>query len=184
MLSKRQITTKLYTLFADTAKEIRRLLQQHPELFPEELINDAGKISRGENYRGLPYVILDYPRRFTQTDVLACRTMFWWGQHVSFTLQLQGYSLGRFRQSLINNYPTLNQPGVYVSVGHKPWEHHFDADNYTPIIEAAPNPEAWAALMQERTFVRLAAKAPLSELEQTPELALQWYKVFINALRP
>jgi len=48
------------------------------------------KISRGENYLGLPYLVLDYPRLFRPDAVLAIRTFFWWGHFFSSTLQLSG----------------------------------------------------------------------------------------------
>ena len=48
------------------------------------------KISKGENYRGLPYVMLDYPRLFGREEVLAIRTFFWWGHGFSVTLHLKG----------------------------------------------------------------------------------------------
>ncbi|HVE61539.1 MAG TPA: hypothetical protein VNA26_06955, partial [Chitinophagaceae bacterium] len=37
------------------------------------------KISRGENYEGLPYLILDYPRLFDVSHIFTIRSMFWCG---------------------------------------------------------------------------------------------------------
>jgi hypothetical protein len=49
-----------------------------------------GKISRGENYQLLPYIILDYPSYFSRNNIFAVRTMFWWGNFFSITLHLSG----------------------------------------------------------------------------------------------
>ena len=48
------------------------------------------KISKGENYKGLPWVMLDYPRVFGKEDVYAIRTFFLWGHAFSITLHLKG----------------------------------------------------------------------------------------------
>ena len=45
------------------------------------------KISKGENYLGLPYIILDYPRYSDSEDLFFIRQMFWWGHFFSHTLQ-------------------------------------------------------------------------------------------------
>ena len=55
----------------------------------------SAKISKGENM-GLPWVMLDYPRLFGQEDVLAIRTMFWWGHCFSVTLHLKGRYYGAY----------------------------------------------------------------------------------------
>src|SRR4051812_18837239 len=69
-------------------------LEAHPLTmefsFPEGCIQKGGKISRGERYKELPYVILDYPRHFSKADIFAFRTMFWWGHYFSATLHLSG----------------------------------------------------------------------------------------------
>ena len=57
---------------------------------PEAVIQSSPKITRGENYQLLPYVILDYPRCFQKEQVFAIRTMFWWGKGISITLHVSG----------------------------------------------------------------------------------------------
>src|SRR5450755_2986522 len=56
----------------------------------KEILETPPRISKGENYKGLPWVVLDYPRAFGRLDVLAVRTLFWWGNYFSVTLHLKG----------------------------------------------------------------------------------------------
>ena len=44
-----------------------------PDFLPAEMLFHSPKISKGENYKGLPYVMLDYPRCFGKTDIFAIR---------------------------------------------------------------------------------------------------------------
>src|SRR5438105_15186190 len=62
------------------------------------------KISKGENYRGLPYLILDYPRLFEKENILAIRTMFWWGNFFSITLHLAGSYKKQHEEKCIQVY--------------------------------------------------------------------------------
>jgi hypothetical protein len=54
------------------------------------LFNTSPKISRGEYYMGLPYVILDYPRESKDQNLFFIRSMFWWGNFYSSTLHISG----------------------------------------------------------------------------------------------
>src|ERR1700743_3182070 len=83
------------------------------------------KISRGENYRGLPWVMLDYPRVFGREDVLAIRTMFWWGHGFSVTLHLKGKYQELFLPVIRRRQHELSAQGFYMGVGADEWRHEL-----------------------------------------------------------
>lgn len=78
ILTKNGILEKVSHLLGSIQQSYQLQLQQVSSL-PPEILASAPKISRGENYKGLPWLVLDYPRCFGQQDVFAMRTMFWWG---------------------------------------------------------------------------------------------------------
>src|SRR4051794_13074066 len=80
LLAKNVIIQKVYHLFGELSETYKKELANAVPGFGS-LIDP--KTSRGENYRGLPYVILDFPRQFTKVDVLAVRSFFWWGNFFS-----------------------------------------------------------------------------------------------------
>ncbi|MFX8895293.1 hypothetical protein ABTM96_19365, partial [Acinetobacter baumannii] len=89
----------------------------------------SAKISRGEHYEGLPWVMIDYPRYFKKNHFFAIRTFFWWGNFFSLTLQLKGkYQLG-FQGS---NFETL-KADWFICVNEDEWQHHFRQDNYVKL---------------------------------------------------
>ncbi|HEY6901247.1 MAG TPA: hypothetical protein VI233_11410, partial [Puia sp.] len=95
ILTKNSIIKKTVGLFAGLADEYRTAWAPgHAGEAGEAGVPGAQgaspKISKGENYKGLPYVMLDYPRLFGREDVLAIRTFFWWGHGFSVTLHLKG----------------------------------------------------------------------------------------------
>ena len=100
ILTKNNIIQKLFVLFGELSEtwQSNTVLQQLPSAINEI----PPKISKGENYEGLPYVMLDYPRCFSKEDVFAIRTFFWWGNFFSITLHLKGKYKEQFEQVILN----------------------------------------------------------------------------------
>ncbi|MBA3901915.1 MAG: hypothetical protein H0X62_17220 [Bacteroidetes bacterium] len=106
--TKAAVIQKVQILFAEVRQGLQKLVDEHPNILPEEVNKSHFKISKGENYKGLPYVILDYPAYYTKEDVFAFRAMFWWGNHLSFSFHLQGMPLLRLKEQLKEKL--LNNP--------------------------------------------------------------------------
>jgi hypothetical protein len=90
LLTKNTIIEKVFALFGDVAHQMRDNFAAGEGIIPAEVLVPSPKISKGENYKGLPWVMLDYPRFFNREDAFAIRTMFWWGHFFSVTLHLKG----------------------------------------------------------------------------------------------
>lgn len=63
----------------------------------KELTATMPKISKGENYLQLPYLILDYPAIFEKNNIFALRTFFWWGNFLVSTFMSAAYIKLPFR---------------------------------------------------------------------------------------
>ena len=69
----------------------------------KELTATMPKISKGENYLQLPYLILDYPAIFEKNNIFALRTFFWWGNFFSINLHISGIYKTAFQDTLLKN---------------------------------------------------------------------------------
>ena len=78
ILTKNSILQKTMQLFATLQTEQQKWMESNGNSWPVQIINSCPKISRGENYLGLPWLMLDYPRMFNKEKVFAVRTFFWW----------------------------------------------------------------------------------------------------------
>ncbi|HEX8356590.1 MAG TPA: hypothetical protein VF610_04230, partial [Segetibacter sp.] len=132
ILTKNRIIQIVYGLFGELAANYENTLGNHLIWEQKPL---AAKISRGENYLGLPYVIMDYPRQFDKTDVFAIRSYFWWGNFFSITLQLSGSFQQKYSDALSEAINKNHFKGWYISLSDDPWQHHFKSDNYVLIEE-------------------------------------------------
>ena len=119
------------------------------------------KISKGENYLGLPYVILDYPRITKGEDLFFIRSMFWWGNFFSSTLQLAGSYKSRFREKIVAAYPILKNEGYFIGINPAPWVHHFGEDNYKKI--GSLSHDAFVVILEESHHIKIAASWPVME---------------------
>src|SRR5215467_3803243 len=90
ILTKNLVIKKAQRLLEEVQETNLRHVKEGSINFPKEVIGISPKISKGENYSGLPWLMLDFPRFFEKEKVFAIRTMFWWGNFFSTTLHLSG----------------------------------------------------------------------------------------------
>ena len=82
ILTKNRIIEKIKALFASLQTQQQGTFELSQSFYDEEL-QSTPKISKGENYRGLPYLVLDYPRFFNKEDIFVIRSFFLVGQFFS-----------------------------------------------------------------------------------------------------
>ncbi|HJW17516.1 MAG TPA: hypothetical protein VJ499_10370 [Flavisolibacter sp.] len=126
-----------------------------------KLFSISPKISRGEYYEGLPYVVLDYPRYSRSPDLCFIRTMFWWGHFFSSTLQVSGDIKTRYIPAIEAAYELLAEKDYYIGVNTDPWQHHFEENNYIPVQRLSAG--AFQAILEEQEHIKIAAKLPLAQ---------------------
>lgn len=182
IFSKNLILQKAVALMSGLQARLQELDSlQHFPYYPEPTLNNGPKISKGENYRGLPFVILDYPRHFSKESVFALRTMFWWGNFFSCTL----HAAGKTKQIL---YPSLLQAAYRRASGTAwqicrntdQWEHHMEPDNYIPLAQMElPSLQEIAG---RQPFFKLSLIIPLDRWDEVPNLAVEQYNDLLNEL--
>ncbi|OQP46732.1 hypothetical protein [Niastella populi] len=180
LLTKNTIIEKVFALFGDVAHQMRDNFDSRRGILPAEVLVPSPKISKGENYRGLPWVMLDYPRLFTRHDAFAIRTMFWWGHFLSVTLHLKGEYKKRYEQQLLNNFSLLTTKQFYVCVSGEEWRHEFDEDNYKPLTQL--NSSAVEEILLANNFCKLSAKISLPQWNQSKALLIDLHETIITSI--
>ncbi len=138
------------------------------------------KISKGERYKDLPYVILDHPRLFSRDDIFALRTMFWWGHDFTATLHLAGHSLARHRAALLPARAQLAAAGAQLYLPADPWQHEISEGIYQPLEQCMP--AAWAHAV-DGAFLKLARPFALDNWEKIVPEVTEFYGKVLEALR-
>lgn len=174
ILTKNRILLTLRSLLETIGQQV----QQDVPL-QTEMTRIPPKVSRGENYQGLPWLMLDYPRIFTKENTCAIRTMFWWGRCFSITLQLAGTYKARFENKIAASRETLKD--AWICISNEAWEHHFGPDNYRPVSETADS--TFRDIILQKDFLKISYKIPLHEPEKAMTVLTGFYRQFLTLLR-
>lgn len=161
ILTKNNIMQKMKGLLEEVQQNQIAFAQKHNLNSETGLFSVPPKISKGENYLGLPYIILDYPRISSPERFFFIRSMFWWGHFFSSTLQVGGEFKKTIKENLQGNQEILLANGYYLGINTDPWIHHFKENNYIQ-IETIKRDEFYS-ITNELDYVKIAAKWPLSE---------------------
>ena len=135
-----------------------------------------GKIFRGENYKGFPYTLMDYPRAFSKTGVFAVRTMCWWGNEFSFTLHLQGAGLIPYAEQLEERLAQLNGTDAWCSVAADPWQYEFQSTYYR-LLDTIDISE-FATAVRQKDFLKIAYRVPLEDFINLEEKGIRAIGMF------
>jgi hypothetical protein len=144
-------------------------------------ISAPPKISRGENYKGLPYLVLDYPAVFDKENILAFRTMFWWGNFFSITLHLQGIYKEQYVKNIELKLRDNKLEELYLSCNQTAWEYHYEFDNYR--LVNCMSDEQITSVLNQSNFIKLSAKSELSAYEQLQPLMQEWFKMLAGFIK-
>ncbi len=174
LLTKKKISEKVVAVLAETEAGLKTVISKTKFEFPEGTFLKSGKISKGEQYQGLPYWILDFPRKFDEGKTFSFRFMVWWGNELSFSFQLgKEYATKLNIQAFPSDY--------FFCVNNTPWEYHFEENNYVPILSLSP--QAVTNQLSNHNFLKIAKKSPLDQLDEFSDQAISFFETVISVFQ-
>lgn len=170
ILTKNRVLEQITGFLASLQLAQAEWIREHESWLPEDVKAIPAKLSKGEQYLGLPYRVLDYPRLFDTEDMFAIRTLFWWGHYFTVNLVLAGKWKLQAVGSLIASYDELQESGLFICTGKDPWIHRISTEHYREI--ASISKVEWEKLIREQAFVKLTTRHELTEWEHLEERLL------------
>lgn len=159
--AKSRISPKIRHLLEQIHDSFRHELEARPLLVPEGFDPAASQFVKGEHLEAFPYQYLDYPRFFTRDVKFSFRSLVWWGHHMVFALILEGGHLRRYKENLINRFPSVADREIHLCLSHSLWEWK-QGSGYTLEITRGRSSEV-AAVLAHRRFFKLARFVPFSD---------------------
>ncbi len=178
ILTKNAILQKIKLFLEGIQEKQFAILKHYSSKLPQAVLTIPPKISRGENYKGLPWLVLDNPRYFQPNNIFAIRTMFWWGNFFSITLQLSGDNKTTFLRKIIANISGLKENEFSVYNGDNEWAHDLDPKSYLRLAALAPG--ELNQIVSTNNFLKLAIKFPIDSLEAVEEKLLRNYELLVK----
>lgn len=143
-------------------------------LITSKLNKQSYKISKGENYVNLPYLVLDLPKIEGNNFPILCRTMFWWGKYFSFNVFIRKDDFDT--KTIFENIRKLNDDGIYLLKNEQIWQQDLDNDDYIPLSK---NPSIGPA---EHTYLKLSKKHALQDWEELDNAAETFYEKILASI--
>uniref|UniRef100_UPI004048C247 hypothetical protein n=1 Tax=Roseivirga sp. TaxID=1964215 RepID=UPI004048C247 len=160
LLTKQQIDKKISALLMNYQQE---LMVQNPRLFallPSSILPIPKKISKGQNYNGLPYWVVDFPSHFEKENIFTFRVVVWWGNFISTSLILSGYYFEQVRLDFVK----LGNSNFSFSINTNPWPIEFEPKNLIAVKSSSLN--QIKAHYENSKFVKLSARHELNKIER------------------
>jgi len=173
ILTKNRVLEKIKSLLETVQQNQIGYVQEHK--LKNEIFKVSPKISRGENYLGLPYLILDYPRQSTDNHFFFIRTMFWWGNFFSCTLHLANNSKEIFKERIKQSQRLLGD--YYISVNDDAWVHHLKESDYKKINHLTK--EQYEQSCESFDHIKIAGRHSLDKWEVMPSQLFENWKLFL-----
>lgn len=165
--TKKVILNKVWNALENCKIEIqeeselfKKLISNYPIL--NEIDINRGKISKGENYKDLPYLVLDFPALFNKKNIFTFRTFFWWGNFWSFTFHIQGDFLNTFKNKIITNYSELVSSELKICINQTPWEYTNTSENYIDLNKISKNE------IVNLPFIKLTKFCKVDDIDDIP----------------
>ena len=181
ILTKNNILQKVMDLLGTVQYQQQEYLQISSLHLPAEVIQTSAKISKGEKYQGLPYMILDQPRYFNKENIFAIRHLFWWGNFFSSTLHLAGDYKLQNEQKLIKALDLLKNERLFICINPDPWEHHFEEGNFVP-VSSFHNKEPERIIL-DNPFIKLSRKIPLKDWNSVTKNLFETFRLYVSLLK-
>lgn len=179
IFTKKIIIDKVYHLFSQLNEEYKDAIEEEKGKLPLAIRKPGGKITKGENYNGLPYVVLDFPATFSKENIFALRTMFWWGNFFSISLHLSG-EYYKQKLELPRSIAFLQEKDFFVCINKREWEHDFNTLNF---IHARELKEVDLRHIAEKKFFKIAKRIDLADWERTSLFLIQSFKEIVEFIK-
>lgn len=174
ILTKNHIIESVRSLFSSQLPFLKEKIEHFHGVLPISASGSFPKISKGENYLGMPWVMMDYPAFFSKEKIFAIRTFFWWGNYLSVTLHLSGAFMEKYAHQVLGN-AELSTAKFYVSTGAKEWQHNIAKPEYARLKKMG-----CIGFLTGRTFVKLVIKIPLKHWDDMDDRLQAAYKAIFE----
>jgi hypothetical protein len=179
---KRRILNSIQEAFGRLEQLLVHDAAPHRNWLPAELLTERGRISRGENLGGLPWMMLDCPYYFSRDAIFAFRSLFWWGHPFSITLHLSGRYAATYGKVLLGSWNELSESLLFC-INPKPFEHHFGPDNYATIGHLKMTGHHTESQIIDHGFMKITHTVPLRNAETMIPVFREYFSEMLRLMR-
>ena len=151
--TKAIITEKVKEILHRLHGEISEELALSNLLAPDGVDLEKGQFVKGEHLLDFPYLYLDLPKIFTQSEKFTFRSLFWWGHFFIFAFILEGKYLECYKSNLLEAYDRIAAGGFSLLMTETPWEWRKEPQFLLEIRR--DNRQKVASALASRSFLKI-----------------------------
>ncbi len=167
---KNEVDEQINKLLYSFQHIISKLLKESDLKLPSKLGKNPFKVSKGNNHKGFPFQVIDYPASLGQEDAFSFRSVIWYGNFFSFSLILKGKPKEKYRQNLHH----LVSKDFKLVANDNIWETDIPIDG---VIDVKNDPlEKVIHVYEENDAVKIFKKYNLNQIDDFERLGVECLK--------
>ena len=171
---KSSLDKALNRLLYEFQEEVSTLLEQSKVNLPIELSKLPGKITKGNNHKGFPFQVSDFPSSLSKQHIFSFRSVIWYAHHFSFSLILSGQERSEFPLDM----KRLESKGYCLLLSETIWE--TDLLREPHLIINSQNLNEIEVLINKRDSLKLFKVFSLNHIDDFKRLGVECFKDFFG----
>ncbi|MCB9230214.1 MAG: hypothetical protein H6581_01005 [Bacteroidia bacterium] len=164
---------KIKELLFGVKQKIESVFQADLEKFKGNIQFKPAKFSRGENYHGFAYRVMDFPSSLSGENIFLFRTLFLWGHHFSFHFILKGDPLTQFLPKIEQNWSKTSEK-TWLSTQNSPWEWEFTPETHLRASDISS--KQLLEQVESGNFLKISQKVETEEYQNLPEVGAEFWR--------
>jgi len=178
LIDKNKVLEKVKKIFSECGNRLAEEIEFNNPQIKKRFAELPLKISQGENYHGLPYIVMDYPRYFQEDATFSYRIIFLWGHYFNFSLHLGKKAIDT--AVLVKNWDKIQEYPVFICVHSSPWEHYFQF-SYFKKAKSLTLEDA-STHLEKYQFIKLSLKEEFNQTDDLPDLTIRNFQTLAQFL--
>jgi hypothetical protein len=154
-----------------------QLKQSHQGVFEKVVPMTAlnGKITKGDNYNGFPYLLLDYPNYFAKDEIVSVRNLIWFGNDFHCTFHLRG----KLIHNVMHQLSRITSDEVFICTAPEEWIHHIEAQHWTTVNKLS---SSLREQIETQGWLKLGVKLEIDKPETWTNALVEAYATWVQLI--
>ncbi|OEK01308.1 hypothetical protein BFP97_07175 [Roseivirga sp. 4D4] len=171
---KGEVDTEINRLLYSFQAALASLLETNQYQLPSKIGKTPFKVSKGNNHKGFPFQVIDYPSSLGQTNVYSFRSVIWYANFFSFNLLLKGEPKLNYEDRLDH----LVDKGYTLSWNDDIWETEINVGQSLKI--ASETLDQVSSIYHSNESVKIFIAYNLNQIDDFERLGVESFKEFFG----
>lgn len=171
---KGEVDSEVNRLLYAFQEELSHLIRTNLFQLPSKLGKTPFKVNKGNNHKGFPFQVIDFPSSLGKSNLYSFRSVIWYANFFSFSLLLKGESKSNYEDRLVG----LIDKGYRISWKDDIYETEISIDHCIEI--KAETFEKASKIYQSHEAIKIFISYNLNQIDDFERLGVESFKDFFG----